>query len=67
MPLLTVKIFVAILAVPATIHVIGEWVTRRKGQKRTEALKGWIQRQDKPPAVIYRKVQIRLAQSGESD
>ncbi len=67
MPLLTLKIFVVILAVPAIIHIIRQWVTRRKGQKRTEALKGWIQKQDKPPAVIYRKVQIRLGYSRESD
>ena len=67
MPLLTLKIFVVILAVLATIHVIREWVARRKGQKRTIALKGWIQKQDQPPAVIYRNVQIRLAHSRESD
>ena len=67
MPLLTLKIFVVILAVLATIHVIGEWVARRKGQRRTIALQGWIRKQDKPPAVVYHKVQIRLAHPRESD
>ena len=67
MPMLTLKIFVVILAVLAAIHVIGGWVDRQKRQKRTAVLKGWIQKQDKPPTVIYRKVQIRLAHSRESD
>ena len=67
MPLVALKIFVVILAVLATIHAIGEWVARRKRQKRTAVLKGWIGRQDPPPAVIYRQVQIRLAQQRESD
>jgi hypothetical protein len=67
MPMLTLKIFVIILAVLAIIRMIGVWVDRRKRQKRTAALKTWIDRQDKPPAVIYRKVQIRLAHSRESD
>lgn len=67
MPMLTLKIFVIILAVLAMIHMIGEWVDRRKRQKRTAALKTWMVRQDKPPAVIYRKVQIRVAHPRESD
>ena len=65
--MLTLKIFVIILAVLAMIHVIGEWVDRRKRQKRTAALKDWINKQDKPPTVIYRKVQIRLAHQRQSD
>jgi hypothetical protein len=67
MPLLTLKIFVVILAVFALIQAIGEWVDRRKRQKRTAVLKDWIHKQDKPPAVIYRKVQIRLAHHRESE
>ena len=67
MPMLTLKIFVIILAVLAMIHIIGEWVDRRKRQKRTTVLKDWIHKQDKPPRVIYRKVQIRLAHQRESD
>ena len=67
MPMLTLKIFVIILAVLAIIHVIGQWVDRQKRQKRTAVLKGWIQKQDKPPMVVYRKVQIRLAHQRESD
>jgi hypothetical protein len=67
MPILALKVFVIILAVLAIIHMIGEWVDRRKLQKRTTALKGWIDQQDKPPTVVYRKVQIRLAQPGQSD
>jgi hypothetical protein len=67
MPMLALKIFVVILAVLAMIHLIGEWVDRQKRQKRTATLKGWIEKQDKPPTVIYRKVQIRLAHSRESD
>lgn len=65
--MLTLKIFVVILAVLAMIHIIGEWVDRRKLQKRTAALKDWIHRQDKRPTVIYRKVQIRLAHPREFD
>jgi hypothetical protein len=61
MPMLTLKIIVIILAMLAAIHIIGEWVDGQKRQKRNAALKGWIQKQDKPPEVIYRKVQIRLA------
>ena len=67
MPMLTLKIFVSILALLAVINVIGEWLDRRKRQKRTAALKTWISSQDKPPTVIYRKVQIRLAHQRESD
>ena len=67
MPMLALKIFVIILAVLAMIHIIGEWVDQRKRQKRTAALKIWIDKQDKPPAVIYRKVQIQLAHPRESD
>jgi hypothetical protein len=67
MPMLALKVFVIILAVLATIHLIGEWLDRRKRQKRTAVLKTWIDRQDKPPAVIYRKVQIRLAHPRGSD
>jgi len=67
MPMLTLRIFVVMLAVLALIHVIGEWVDRQKRQKRAAALKGWIQKQDKPPAIIYRKVQIRLAHPQEFD
>jgi len=67
MPMLALKIFVIILAVLAMISLIAQWVDRRKLQKRTEALKGWIHKQDKPPAVVYRKVQIRLAHSREPD
>jgi hypothetical protein len=65
--MLTLKIFVIILAVLATIHMIGEWVDRRKRHKRAAALRTWMDRQDKPPTVIYRKAQIRLARSRESD
>jgi hypothetical protein len=67
MPILALRIFVVILAVLAMIHIIGEWVDRRKRQKRTAALNGWIHKQEKPPTVIYRKVQIRLAHSRKSD
>ena len=67
MPMLMLEIFVVILAMMAMLHLIGEWVTRRKSQKRTAALKQWIQGQDKPPGVIYRKVQIRLAHPREFD
>ena len=67
MPMLTLKIFVLILAALAMIHIVGEWVDRHKRQKRTATLKGWIEKQDKPRTVIYRKVQIRLAHSRESD
>jgi hypothetical protein len=67
MPMFTLKIFVIILAGLAIIHVIGEWVDRRKLEKRTTALKDWIQKQEKPPTVIYRKVQIRLAHQREPD
>jgi hypothetical protein len=67
MPMLALKIFVVILAVLAMIHLIGEWVDRQKRQKRTATLKGWIEKQEKSPTVIYRKVQIRLAHSRESD
>jgi hypothetical protein len=67
MPILTLKIIVIILAVLAAIHIIGEWVDKQKRQKRNAALKGWIQKQDKPPTVIYHKVQIRLAHQQESD
>jgi hypothetical protein len=67
MPMLTLKIFVIILAVLAMIHMIGEWVDRRKRHKRIAALRTWIDRQDKPPTVIYREVQIRLAHSRESN
>jgi hypothetical protein len=66
-PMLTLKIFVIILAVLAAIHVIGEWVDRRKRQKRTAALKDWMHKQDKPPTVIYRKVEIRLAHQRQPD
>ena len=67
MPMLTLKIIVIILAMLAAIHLIGEWVDRQKRHKRGAALKGWIQKQEKPPTVIYRKVQIRLAHQQESD
>ena len=67
MLMLALKIFVVILAVLAMIHIIGEWVDRRKRQKRTATLKGWIEKQDKPPSVIYRKVQIRLAHPRQPD
>ena len=67
MPMLMLKIIVIMLAMLAAIHIIGQWVDRQKRQKRTAALKGWIQKQDKPPTVIYRKVQIRLAHQQESD
>ena len=67
MPMLTLKIIVIILAMLAAIHLIGEWVDRRKRQKRTATLKGWIEKQDKPPSVIYRKVQIRLAHPRQPD
>ena len=67
MPLLTLKIFVVILALLALIHAIGEWADRRKRQKRTAVLKDWIHKQHKPPAVVYRKVPIRLAQQRESE
>ena len=67
MPILALKVFVIILAVLAIIHVIGECVDRRKLQKRTTALQGWIHQQDKPPTVVYRKVQIRLAHPRQSD
>ena len=67
MPMLMLKIFVFILAVLAMIHIIGEWVDRRKRQKRTAVLKGWMHKQDKPQAVIYGEVQIRLAHQRESD
>jgi hypothetical protein len=67
MPMLALKIFVVILAVLAMIHLIGEWVDRQKRQKRTATLKGWIEKQEKTPTVIYRKVQIRLVHSRESD
>ena len=56
MPMLMLKAFVVILAVLATIHIAGEWVTRRKRQKRTDALKGWIYRQNEPSTEIYREV-----------
>ncbi len=65
--MLTLKIFVIILAVLAAIHIIGEWVDRRKRQKRTAVLKDWIHKQDKTPTEIYRKVQIRLAHQRLSD
>jgi len=67
MPMLALKIFVVILAVLAMIHLIREWVDRQKRQKRTATLMGWIEKQEKTPTVIYRKVQIRLAHSRESD
>jgi len=67
MPMLTLRIFVIILAALAMIHMIGEWVDRQKRQKRAAALKGWIQKQDQPPTVIYRKVQIRLAHPRQFD
>ena len=67
MPVLMLRTFVVILAVLATIHAIGEWIIRRKRQKRSVSLKGWIQQQVKRPTVIYRKVEIRLAQQRESD
>ena len=67
MPILALKVFVIILAVLAIIHVIGEWVDLRKLQKLTTALQGWIHQQDKPPTVVYRKVQIRLAHPRQSD
>jgi hypothetical protein len=35
MPMLALKIFVIILAVLTMIHIIGEWIDRRKRQKRT--------------------------------
>jgi len=49
--MLTLKIFVVILAVLAMIHIIGEWVDRHKRQKRTATLKCWIEKQDKPSTV----------------
>jgi sensor histidine kinase regulating citrate/malate metabolism len=67
MSMLALKIIVIILAMLAAIHIIREWVDRQKRQKRNAALKGWIQKQDQPPTVIYRKVQIRLAHPQESD
>ena len=67
MPMLLLKIIVIMLAMLAAIHIIGQWVDRQKRQKRNSALKGWIQKQDKPLTVIYRKVQIRLAHQRESD
>jgi hypothetical protein len=67
MPLLALKIFVVALAVLAMIHIVEEWVTRRKSQKRTAALKDWIHEQDRLPSVIYRKVQIRLAHQRGAD
>ena len=67
MPMLTLKIFVVILAVLSLIHIVREWVDRRKLQKRTSALKDWIYSQDKPPKVIFRKVNIRLAHQRDSD
>jgi len=67
MPILALKIFVILLAVLAIIHLIGEWVDRRKLQKRTTVLKDWIHTQDKPQTVVYRKVQIRLAHPPQSE
>jgi len=67
MPILTLKIFVLVLAVLALLRVIGEWVDGYKRQKRTAVLKGWIQKQDKPPMVVFRKVQIRLAHPRQSN
>jgi hypothetical protein len=67
MPMLTLKIFVVILAVLAMIHIIGEWVDRHKRQKRTATLKSWIEKHDRPATVIYRKVKIQLAHSREAD
>jgi len=67
MPVLTVKIFVIILAALSVIHFIGDWVTRRKRQKRGVVLKQWIDKQDKSAKVIYREVPIRLAHPRESN
>ncbi len=67
MPILTLKIFVLVLAVLAVLRAIGEWADRHKRQKRIAILKGWIQKQDRPPTVIYRKVQIRLAHPRQFD
>jgi len=67
MPMLVLKTFVAILAVLTTIHMAGEWVARRKRERRNHALKGWIYKQNEPPTVIYREVQLRLAHQRETD
>ncbi len=67
MPMLMLRTFVVILAVLTTIHIAGEWVARRKRQKRTDALKGWIYRQNEPPTEIYPEAQIRLTHQQEAD
>jgi hypothetical protein len=67
MPMLTLKLVVAGLVLLTAIQLIGKWVSRRKRQRRASALKQWIYKQDQPPVVIYRKVEIRLAQQRESE
>ena len=66
MSMLVLKFSVIIMALLAMVHIVGEWANRRKSQKRNEALKHWMGKQDQPPPVIYRKVEIRLAHP-ESD
>ncbi|MEO8049223.1 MAG: hypothetical protein ABI833_02305 [Acidobacteriota bacterium] len=65
--MLSLKLVVVGLAALAMIQLIGEWIVRRNRQKRDAALKIWIHTQDKRPRVVYRKVQIQLAQQRESD
>jgi len=61
MPVLMIKI-VPIIALLTTILIIRKWVIRRNRKKRNAALKRWIDKQDRQPNVVYRRVQTRLAQ-----
>jgi hypothetical protein len=66
MLMLVLEIFVGLFALLTALH-LGDWVTRPKGQRRSAALKVWIDKQEKPRTVIYGKVPIRLAHQRESD
>lgn len=49
---LILKAFVVILAIRTIIHIVGEWITERKRQRRAATLKDWIHKQDKAADIV---------------
>ena len=52
MRFLILKTFVVILALLTIIHMVGEWITKRRRQRRAATLKDWIHKQDKAAEIV---------------